>query len=193
MKTFVSYNTKGVITQTSTGLVAPVVDGLLTIEVASDVTLGDWWVSGGEATAYTAEQVTARNNRPTRVSIWNNSSMLWDTPLDFFKEKAWGTIKEERILRMAGTFTHDSHVYKIDPVGMSSATIDARESLIAGEPFAQMWVLADNTVVTLNAAEMIAVGRACKAVVSELWATSQYLRGLIESATTIAEVDSVAW
>ena len=109
------------------------------------------------------------------------------------KSRAWASVKDQREQRMQSTFTYEGNTYDIDPVNLSGASIDAREALIAGEEWSQMWVLSDNTVVTLNAAEMIAVGRACKAVVSDLWATSQHLRGLIESATTIAEVDSVTW
>lgn len=109
------------------------------------------------------------------------------------KADAWSRIKAERERRLAGTFTHAGHTYDIDPVNLSGASIDAREALIAGEPWSQLWVLADNTVATLTAAEMIAVGRACKAEVSNLWATSQYLRGLIEAATTSAAIEAITW
>lgn len=149
----------------------------------------------GVVTEYTPEQRLLKNTRPSNLHIWNNQTESWDDPrtLAQAKSDAWEAIKLQRDTRMAGTFTHTGNTYDIDPVNLSGASIDAREALIAGEEWSQMWVLSDNTVVTLNAIEMIAVGRACKAVVSDLWATSQYLRGLIESATTIAEVDSVTW
>ena len=110
------------------------------------------------------------------------------------KADAWARIKAERERRLAGTFTHAGHTYDIDPVNLSGATIDAREALLAGELlWSQMWVLSNNTVVTLTATQMIAVGRACKTAVSSLWTTSQYLRGLIEAATTIDQVEAIAW
>lgn len=110
------------------------------------------------------------------------------------KSRRWAAIKTERARRLAGTFTHAGSTYDIDPTHLAGASIDAREALIADEVgWTQAWVLSDNTTVTLTAAEMIAVGRACKAVVSDLWATSQYLRGLIDAATTVEEVDAVVW
>lgn len=105
----------------------------------------------------------------------------------------WEAIKAERERRLTGTFTHNGNVYDIDPVNIAGAAMDAREALIASETWSQVWVLADNTTVTLTATEMIALGRAAKAAVSELWGISQYLRGLVAAATTPEEVAAVAW
>lgn len=113
--------------------------------------------------------------------------------LEAAKLRAWAGVKNERASRMLGTFDHAGNTFDIDPVNLSGASIDAREALIAGEAWSQMWVLADNSVITLTAAEMIALARAAKTVVSNLWGTSQYLRGLIEAATTIPEVEAITW
>lgn len=116
-----------------------------------------------------------------------------DRTLSQAKADAWARIKAERTSRLAGTFPHAGNTYDIDPINLTGASIDAREALIAGESWSQMWVLANNTTVTLTATEMIAAGRACKTVVSNLWGTSQFLRGLIEAATTTAAVDAITW
>lgn len=114
--------------------------------------------------------------------------------LETARVRRWATIKTERTRRLTGTFEYADNVYDIDPVNIAGAAVDAREALIAGETnWTQAWVLANNTVVTLTATEMIALGRAAKAVVSGLWGTSQYLRGLIEAATTAEEVEAVVW
>ena len=154
------------------------------------------WVNNGVVATYTPEQAALRAARPSFSATWSNQTFSWhDTrTLDQCKTTAWSSIKAERSRRMGGTFTHAGNTYDIDPVNLSGATIDAREALIAGELlWSQMWVLSNNTVVTLTATQMIAVGRACKTVVSNLWATSQYLRGLIDAATTPDQVDAVAW
>lgn len=107
---------------------------------------------------------------------------------------AWAAIKSERERRLAGTFAHAGNTYGIDPVNIAGASIDAREALLAGELlWSQMWVLSNNTTVTLTAAEMIAVGRACKTAVTNLWATSQFLRGQIEAAPTLADIEAITW
>lgn len=134
--------------------------------------------------------------RPTRTHAWEGPDVGWvdRRTLAQAKASAWETVKGEREQRLLGTFTHAGSTYDIDPTNLSGASIDAREALIADEAgWTQAWVLSDNTTVTLTAAEMIAVGRACKAAVSDLWATSQYLRGMIDAATTVEEVDAVVW
>lgn len=114
--------------------------------------------------------------------------------LDQAKNLAWESIKATRQNLLSGTFTHGGNVYDVDPVNIAGAAVDAREALTAGETsWSQAWVLSNNTVVTLTAEQMIALGRAAKAVVSNLWATSQYLRGQIEAATTVAEVEAISW
>lgn len=105
----------------------------------------------------------------------------------------WESIKAERERRLAGTFAHDGNVFDIDPVNIAGAAMDAREALIAGEAWSQVWVLSNNTTVTLTAAQMIALGRAAKAAVSALWGTSQFLRQQIDAATTPEQVAAVVW
>lgn len=128
------------------------------------------------------------------VLQWVDARALADV-----KVTAWGAIKAERERRLAGTFTHAGNTYDIDPVNIAGASIDAREAVLAGEAlplgigWSQMWVLPNNTTVTLTANQMISVGRACKTAVSNLWATSQYLRGQIDAATTIPQVEAITW
>ncbi|MFN3304857.1 MAG: DUF4376 domain-containing protein, partial [Roseateles sp.] len=64
---------------------------------------------------------------------------------------------------------------------------------LEGEPYEQPWVLEDNTVVLLDAPQQIAVARACKRHVAELWAASEVLRAQIYAATDIAAVRAVVW
>ena len=133
---------------------------------------------------------------PSINHCWNSVSSSWELAspdLAETKVKAWESIKSERDSRLKGTFEHNGQVYDVDPVNIAGAAMDAREAIIAGEQWLQAWVLADNTVVSLDAEQMIALGRAAKAVVSGLWATSQYLRGLIDGATTLEEVAAVVW
>ena len=176
-----------------TDLKLQVLDGAVAVEGSFERTTH--YYANGTVVAYTPEQRALRASNPRKPSVWSNAAMAWvdARTIAHAKADAWARIKAERERRLAGTFTHAGHTYDIDPVNLSGASIDAREALIAGESWSQMWVLANNTTVTLTATEMIAAGRACKTVVSNLWATSQHLRGLIEAATTIAQVEAIAW
>ena len=71
--------------------------------------------------------------------------------------------------------------------------LDAVIAMSNDEAFSQFWVLADNTVVSLTAPEMIEVGKACAALVTGLWESSQAVRGQIDAAATAEEVAVVYW
>lgn len=140
--------------------------------------------------------LVALPTKPSRKHVWQGPETGWVDPrsLQEIKDYQWGIIKNDRDQLMAGTFEHSGHIFDVDSVNIAGASVDAREAIIAGETsWTQAWVLSNNTVITLTAAEMIALGRAAKTYISTLWGTSQYLRGLIEAATTVEEVEAITW
>lgn len=116
-------------------------------------------------------------------------------PLDLgaLKAQVWERTKAERSVRLAGTFTCGGCVYEIDRDNIPGAALDALRAQLASEAWTQAWVLADNSMVTLDASAMIAVARAMKDHIAALWATSQALRGQIVAATTEAELQAIRW
>ncbi len=107
--------------------------------------------------------------------------------------RQWAAIKAERDRRLHGTFECLDHTFDVDCVNVAGAALDALIAKLNNQDVAQLWVLADNTAATFDADQMIAIGRACKSYVGELWAISQALRAQIEAATTVAEVEAVTW
>ena len=105
----------------------------------------------------------------------------------------WDAIKHRRAELLAGTFTYGGLVFDINAVNITGATVRAMRAQAAEAPFAQTWVLADNTNTTLDAAGMVAMGEACADAVNALWAISITLRAQIEAATTAAEVAAIDW
>lgn len=111
----------------------------------------------------------------------------------------WAQVKAERSRREVATFscaglTYDCNVKAI--TGSALSAVIAKNAIIGqiiGPPWAQTWVLADNSVTTLNADQMIAVGQACKDYIAGLWATSQSLRDQINAAQTAEAVAAVTW
>lgn len=133
---------------------------------------------------------------PPPASGWRWMAGQWRPPaptLAELKAACWQSIKTARQLAMQGTFTCGGLVYDIDPVNITGATVLAMRAQAAGAPFAQAWVLADNSTATLDAAGMCAVGEACATAVAALWATSTALRALIDAAETPQDLASVAW
>lgn len=62
---------------------------------------------------------------------------------------------------------------------------------IGGQSFSISWTLADNTVVQLNAAQMIGVGAAVGQFVAAAHANAQALRADIEAAQDFAELEAI--
>lgn len=142
-----------------------------------------------------APAITAATGAPPAAS-WRWQAGRWRPPvttLADLRAQRWEEVKRGRALAMQGTFTHGGLVYDIDPVNITGATVLAMRAQAAGAPFAQQWVLADNTTTTLDAAAMCAVGEACALAVAGLWATSTALRAQIDAAQTAEQLAAIAW
>lgn len=126
---------------------------------------------------------------------WHSEARRWvsQPTLAAMQAQAWAAVKAERSRRLAGTFDCAGRTYQIDRDNVPGAALDALRAQLAGEAWSQAWVLADNTVATLNAAEMIAVGRAMRQAISDLWATSEVLRAQIQAAITPEQLASITW
>jgi hypothetical protein len=83
-----------------------------------------------------------------------------------------------------------------DPESMVFVTGETVSALIAeqaGENYSTRFILADNTLATLNAAGMIALGRAVKDFVSPIVLRARVLKDRIEAATTVAAIEAITW
>jgi len=124
---------------------------------------------------------------------WQGGAWLRVLTLDEAKGMAWGRVKAARELALAGNFNALGVVFQINPVNITGATLAAMRAQAAALPYAQTWVLADNSITTLDAADMIAVGEACAAAVDAIWQISIGLRAQIDAASSVAEVDGLDW
>ena len=108
----------------------------------------------------------------------------------------WAYVKARRMAAEFGPFEFEGLVFDADQ--MSQARIQgavqlAVLSLQAGGNFAIDWTLADNTVVTLSAAQMLGVGQALAANVQAAYDTARVLRQQIEAAGTAEAIGEVRW
>lgn len=145
---------------------------------------------------YTKEQAALKHNIPSIPAIWSNTLMDWVDirSLQYVKDAKWNDIKRKRTELEGGTFSTGGKTYQINESKISGATVDAMLAKSGNEnSWEQPWVLADNSVTTLNANQMISVGRAMKTHISGIWATSQFLRAQIDAATTIPAVEAISW
>lgn len=127
---------------------------------------------------------------------WDWAGKCWVVNLPEAQASKWEEIKRARDGAEFGGFTHDGRAYDSDLASVqriSGAVSMAMIAAGAGEPFSKDWTLADNSVVTLSGEEMISVGMALGSHVSDVHATARTLRAQIEAASTLEQVNAIAW
>lgn len=140
------------------------------------------------------KQPTAYPAKPSIYHQFDFAAKQWvdNRTLAMVKDMAWGSTKALRTQKEAAGFTWDGSVLDSDQV--SQQRIMGAVQLAGMNPaFTIPWTLQNNTVRTLNAAEMMAVGAALGAHVAAIFARAQELRLEIYAATTIADVEAITW
>lgn len=131
---------------------------------------------------------------PAAFLTWDMSSEAWidARSLDEQKEAQWLFIKSARDSGVAAGFIWDGSKFDSDQV--SQARIQGAVSLAGLVPgFSIDWTLYDNTVRTLSAAEMIAVGVALGTHVQFQFDRARELRAAIAVAISAEAVAAVSW
>lgn len=135
--------------------------------------------------------------RPSPLHVFNYATEAWeDGPLSERKALRWTAIKAQRDALEAGGFSYlgkqvDSGALSVQRISTFSQA--AQAGLGRGEAFAVDWTCADNTVLRLDAAAMVAMAVALAAHANALHETARSLRARIDVAPTPAEVDAVIW
>jgi len=112
------------------------------------------------------------------------------------KELAQTRIIDERHARETAGFSYQDKVFDSDPRAvqrLTTAAIAAQSALATNSPFEIEWTAADNSTVTLNATELLGMPVALATHAASLHNTARQLKGQIESATTVEEVESIQW
>ena len=110
------------------------------------------------------------------VKAWVDPRSLQD-----LKEARWAEVRRERDRAEFGGFSWDGSRFDSDAISQQRIT-GAVTLAMMNAAFSIDWTLADNTVRTLTAADMIAVGVALGQHVNACHERARVLRGEIESA-----------
>lgn len=105
------------------------------------------------------------------------------------------SIKSIRDARIAGgTTVQGVGVFDSDDaarLNITGAVVMAQVAIAANQPFSMSWKLANNTLVTLNAQQMIAVGLAAGTHVAACHARAQALGVAVQGAADHAALDAI--
>lgn len=129
---------------------------------------------------------------------FSGASVVTDgnTDLEKAKAKQWSIIKITRDRREFGGFNWNNLNFDSDSQSQSRIQGGVQLAVLAqqaSQVFSIVWTLQDNSVVSLNAQEMVAVGQALAVHVQTIHETARTLREQINSASTVEEVESVQW
>lgn len=119
-----------------------------------------------------------------------------ETPLETAKRQKWMEIKHARDVFEFGTFYWNENVFDGDQLSQQRIGQAAQQAMLAkasDTAYAQDWTLFDNSVITLNADDMIAVALAMGQHVNLAHEKSRALRLMLDAATTIEEVSALHW
>ena len=133
--------------------------------------------------------------RPSPEHVWCPLDLVWlppvAKPLNEVKAAMWVKVKQARAAAEYGGFTWDGSTFDSDPI--SQARITGAVTLAQTNPaFSIGWTLADNSVRTLKAADMIAAGVALGQHVNACHERARLLRAEIEAAMTVEDVGAIA-
>jgi hypothetical protein len=142
--------------------------------------------------------VTRLSTQPTLFHRTDPASLSWVDTRTFEQLKAfkWAQIKKARGFAEGGRFTHNGFVFDSDPLSiqrLSGAVLMALIAEQAHQPFSVDWTLADNTVHTFSGTEIIQIGLALGAHVSNVHSVARGLRQEINSAANPQEVAVIKW
>lgn len=140
------------------------------------------------------DAITPLPARPSSAHVFDYASKQWVDPrtLADFKAAKWAEIKKAREAAEFGGFTWDGSTFDSD--AMSQSRIMGAVQLANLDPgFTIAWTLADNSVRSLSASDMFAVGVALGQHVAAQHEKARTLRAQIEAATTTEQVAAVAW
>ena len=160
-------------------------EGVLVMQ--SDASWADNYVSE-------AGDVISKGKQPSPHHIFAYAMKQWVDPrgLEDLKIAKWAEIKAARDSEEFGGF--DWGGSRFDSNAISQNRIPVYVQLAVMSPaFTIEWTLADNSVRTLDAAGMAAVGAALGAHVAAQHAQARSLRLQIDAATSLAQLENINW
>lgn len=166
-------------------------DTVATIEGRCDDT---YYVSNGVVLPYTTAELISKVTLPQGFAWKMPERIAIDTrTLASAQSQAWERIKATRTIKESLPFTCNNSVYDSNIPKISGAALSALMAQLSSTPFSIDWTLLDNTVKTLDASGMIAVGNAQASAINSVYETARTLRSAIQACTTNAQADAITW
>lgn len=133
--------------------------------------------------------------RPSSGHIWQWAPVFaWVPDLTASRASAWLAVKRERDKREFGAFEHAGMMFDGDEASqrrINLAVLGAQAALAAGQAWSIDWTLADNSVATLDAADIVGVAESLGANISAAHEWARGLRTQILAAQSVEAIDAL--
>lgn len=136
--------------------------------------------------------------RPSENHTFNWVSKQWEdrrTLADRKKQKRAEIVKDRDALEFGG-FEWGGYRFDSDQISQQRIQGSAQLAMAAkaaGQPFSIEWTLADNSVVTLDGDQMLAVGLAMGQHIQAAHSKSRMIKQQIDQAQSKEELESITW
>lgn len=141
--------------------------------------------------AYVAEGVVVmKPAQPSSDHLWDAERKVWYIPIESARNRAWLAVKAQRDAREFGPFEWGGHIFDGDEQSqrrLNLAVLGAQAALQAGSTWSMAWTLADNGVIELSAADLVAVVRALGFNIEAAHEAARAQRSVIEAATDVED------
>jgi len=182
--TAVIYNAEGKILSQQLNATELALEGKSYVEHEIEGDLDDFYVSEGE--------VLAKGSAPSDGHVFNYATGSWDLDIDLARHLKWDAIKAARSAQEHDTFEWNGNVLQCDE--SSQVRIQAAvQAAIIDDSVTNVWTLADNSTLTLNATELKAIGKALSEHVKGCHERGRMLRAQIDAATTLQDLEAIVW
>lgn len=126
--------------------------------------------------------------------VFNYTTKQWEDPrtLADLKAAQWTAIKQARSAAEYAGFTWDGSTFDSDALSQNRITGAVTLAQMSSS-FTIDWILADNTVRTLNQISMLQVGATLGQHVGAVFTNGVLRRAAIDAAVSVEEVEAVVW
>ena len=151
-----------------------------------------------EPVAYSSQERTILRQPPTPTAQWNGRRRCYEEhgTIDMQKAYAWHQLKQKRSAAVYSTFEWDGSLFDADQESqrlIGDAVLNAFIAQSMGQNFSIDWTLADNSIRTLSAADLIQVGLALAAHVNSAHKKGRAKREAIKKATNESQLRGIRW
>lgn len=145
------------------------------------------------ATHYINGQFLTQPLQPSPAHYWDEASFSWVLNLDLAKQQARAKINTARDAEEVAGFTAYGKTFDSDKTSQQRILVAANTAQVIGSSFTIDWTCADNSVITLDYAQMLGLPVIMAQAGNALHQKARTLKAQIDAATTLEEINAVVW